>query len=235
MLWLQGMPEQAVLAAREGVDEALRLDHSLSLCFALVLAIPVALWSGDLAMARRCIGMMAERAARDRLAHWSFWARAFQAALQCHEGNGRAVTGAQAADALLRHPSCTGLHLDMLPTLHASLMTPASLARARNGQAGWAAAELLRCWGEQLVRVGAGAQAERVFRQALALAQRQGALAWELRAGTSLAQLLARRQGGRDAQRDAAAVLAPVLARYREGRGSRDVVTAQACLEHCSA
>lgn len=249
VLWLQGMPEQALLAAREGVDEALRLDHSVSLCFALVLAIPVALWSGDLPMARRCIAMMAERAARDRLAHWAFWARAFRAALQRHDGgtdgmgaemalSAISVNTAEPADALLRHPSCTGLHLDMLPTLHAGLMTPASLARARDGRAGWAAPELLRCWGEQLARVGAGAQAGRVFRQALALAHRQGALAWELRAGTSLAGLLSRQHAGADMGRhggDAAAVLAPVLARYREGGASRDVITAQACLERCSA
>lgn len=239
VLWLQGMPEQALLAAREGVDEALRLDHSVSLCFALVLAIPVALWSGDLAMARHCAGMMAERAARDRLAHWAFWARAFQAALRRHEG-GAAGAGAEPVDALLRHPSCTGLHLDMLPTLHAGLMTPASLARAHDGRAGWAAPELLRCWGEQLARVGAGAQAGRVFRQALELAHRQGALAWELRAGTSLAQLLLRQAGAGHASRkgsgsDAAAVLAPLLARYRGSNGSRDVVTAQACLQRCSA
>ncbi|MBB3222546.1 ATP-binding protein [Pseudoduganella umbonata] len=255
VLWLQGLPEQAVQAAREGVDEALRLDHSVSLCFALVLAIPVALWSGDLPMARHCIALMAERAARDRLAHWSFWARAFQAALQRHDAAGTKGIGLEPADALLRHPSCTGLHLDMLPTLHVDLMTPASLARAVDGRAGWAAPELLRCWGEQLVRVGATGQAGRVFRLALALAHRQGALAWELRAATSLARLLACRHrdggglprgahesehGGEDgseigSENGVAAVLAPLLARYREGHASRDVLTAQACLEHCSA
>jgi hypothetical protein len=121
----------------------------------------------------------------------------------------------------------------MLPTLHPGLMTPASLARATDGRAGWAAPELLRCWGEQLVRVGAGAQAERVFRQALALARRQGALAWELRAATSLAELLSLNRSRQE--HDAAAMLAPLLARYREGRGTRDVLTAQACLQRCSA
>jgi predicted ATPase/DNA-binding winged helix-turn-helix (wHTH) protein len=232
VLWLQGLPEQALLAAREGVDEALRLDHSVSLCAALVLAVPVALWSGDMPMARRCTAMMAKRAGRDRLAHWSFWARAFHAALQRHDGRSGGM-GTEPADALLRHPSCTGLHLDMLPTLHPGLMTPASLARATDGRAGWAAPELLRCWGEQLVRVGAGAQAERVFRQALALARRQGALAWELRAATSLAELLSLNRSRQE--HDAAAMLAPLLARYREGRGTRDVLTAQACLQRCSA
>ena len=254
VLWLQGQPEQAMLAAREGVDEALRLDHSVSLCFALVLAVPVAVWCGDLAMAQRCAAMMAERAGRDRLAHWAYWARAFHAVLRRHEGR-EGGTGIEPADTLLRHPSCTGLHLDMLPTLHGGLMTPASLARAVDGRAGWAAPELLRCWGEQLVRVGAEEQAGRVFRQALALARRQGALAWELRAGTSLAALqslrgAARRAGhdGGHGERedpghtpgpangeDAAAVLAPLLARYREGAATRDVIIARSCLERCSA
>ncbi|HEX8606419.1 MAG TPA: hypothetical protein VF774_27495, partial [Pseudoduganella sp.] len=246
VLWLQGQPEQAMLAAREGVDEAVRLDHSVSLCFALVLAVPVAVWCGDLAMARRCAAMMAERAGRDRLAHWAYWARAFHAVLQRHEGR-EGGTGIGPADALLRHPSCTGLHLDMLPTLHEGLMTPASLARAVDGRAGWAAPELLRCWGEQLVRLGAAEQAGRVFRQALALARRQGALAWELRAGTSLAGLQSLRGVGRHGGHtrgaatgpangeDAAAVLAPLLARYREGATTRDVIIARSCLERCSA
>ncbi|GGX81003.1 hypothetical protein GJV26_22905 [Massilia dura] len=242
VLWLQGRPEQALLAAREGIDEALRLDHSVSLCFALVFAVPVALWSGELAMARRCAAMMAERAARDRLAHWSFWAYAFDAALRRHE-RGENGTAPEPVDALLRHPSCTGLHLDMLPTLHGGLLTPASLARATDGRAGWAAPELLRCWGEQLARVGAARQAERVFRQALALAGRQGALAWELRAATSLARLLSPRgQGhideptsGSMSGYDPAALLAPLLARYREGEATRDVVMARACLERCPA
>lgn len=231
VLWLQGLPEQALQAARDGVDEALRLDHAISLCFALMLAVPVALWSGDLPMARRCVAMMAERAARDRLAHWAFWARAFEAALHRHDGR-RAGMGAEPVELLLRHPSCTGLHLDMLPTLHAGLMTPASLARAQDGRAGWAAPELLRCWGEQLARVGATGQAERVFRQALTLARQQGALAWELRAGTSLAELLSSRGA---AAPDSAALLARLLARYREGAATRDIVTARACLQRCSA
>jgi predicted ATPase len=233
VLWLQGLPEQALLAAREGVDEALRLDHAISLCFALVLAVPVALWSGELQMARRCTALMAERARRDRLAHWSFWARAFEAALQRHDGRTGGI-GAEPVDALLRHPSCTGLHLDMLPTLHAGLMTPASLARAMDGRAGWAAPELLRCWGGQLARVGAGAQAERVFRQALALARRQGALAWELRAATSLAELLALRGRGQGAA-VLEPLLAPLLARYREGFATRDVVSARSFLQRSSA
>lgn len=230
VLWLQGLPEQAMAVVRDGVEEALRLDHAVTLCFALAAAIPVALWSGDLALARCHIDMMADRAGRDRLAQWLFWARAFGAALRRCEHLGVDPRG-EPADALLRYPSCTGLHVDLLPTLHATLMSPAALDRAGDGRAGWAAPELLRCWGEQLVRVGAGAQAERVFRQALALAGEQGALAWEVRAGTSLAELLARR--GR--AHDGATVLAPLLARCREGRGTRDIVTAQACLRRCSA
>jgi hypothetical protein len=236
VLWLQGQPAQAMLAAREGVDEALRLDHSVSLCLALVLAVPVALWCGDLAMARRCAAMMAERAGRDRLAHWAYWARAFHAVLRRHEGRDGG-TGIEPAGMLLRHPSCTGLHLDTLPTLHAGLMTPASLARAVDGRAGWAAPELLRCWGEQLVRVGAEEQAARAFRQALALARHQGALAWELRAGTSLAALQSLRgpRRGTAHEEPAAALLAPLLARYREGEATRDVLTARSFLELCSA
>ncbi|TWI62489.1 putative ATPase [Pseudoduganella lurida] len=226
LLWLQGLPEQALAVARDGVDEAQRLGHAVSLCFALVLAVPVALWCGDLALARRCTALMEESARRDSLAHWQFWSRAFRAALQRHAGE-----PAEPADLLVRHPLCGGLLLDVLPTLHPGLLTPRALVRAEEGRAGWAGAELLRCWGEELVRVGALAQAERTFRRALALAQGQGALAWELRAATSLARLL----GARGAGRHGADVLGRAYARCTEGWQTRDVAAAAALLDRLAS
>jgi predicted ATPase len=94
----------------------------------------------------------------------------------------------------------------------------------------WASAELLRVKGELLLLQGgssAAATAEDHFRQALDWARRQGALSWELRAATSLAQLL--RDQGHAA--DALALLQPVYDRFSEGFDTTDLKAAKALLD----
>jgi predicted ATPase len=91
-------------------------------------------------------------------------------------------------------------------------------------------AELLRVKGELLLLRGeqeAAATAEDHFRQALDWARRQGALSWELRAATSLAQL--RHDQRRDA--DAMALLQPTYDRFTEGFDTADLKTAKALLD----
>ncbi|HEX4184423.1 MAG TPA: hypothetical protein VHY78_01035, partial [Stellaceae bacterium] len=94
----------------------------------------------------------------------------------------------------------------------------------------WPIAEFLRIRGELLLlqgAPGAAATAEDHFRQALDWARRQGALSWELRAATSLAQLLC--DQGRPAE--AAALLQPVYDRFTEGFDTSDLKAAKALLE----
>jgi predicted ATPase len=63
-------------------------------------------------------------------------------------------------------------------------------------------------------------------RQALDWASRQGALAWELRAATSFAQLLR----DQDRSADGMALLQPVYDRFAEGLDTADLRTARALL-----
>jgi predicted ATPase len=94
----------------------------------------------------------------------------------------------------------------------------------------WLAPELLRIRGEMLRlqdAPGAAAAAEAQFRQALETARPQGALAWELRAATSLARLL--RDGGRAAE--ARALLQPLHDRFTEGFDTADLKASGALLE----
>ena len=93
----------------------------------------------------------------------------------------------------------------------------------------WCQPELLRTKGELLLFQTAAATetAEDFFRQALDSARRQGALSWELRAATSLAQLL-RNQGH---HADAIAVLQPVHDRFIEGFDTADLKTARTLLD----
>ena len=61
-LWLQGHPDQAMAQARQAVEEAAAMDHSLTLAIALIWAISVFLWTGDLKSAEAYIDMLIARA-----------------------------------------------------------------------------------------------------------------------------------------------------------------------------
>ena len=69
--------------------------------------------------------------------------------------------------------------------------------------------------------------AERVLLEALAVAQRQGALAWELRSATSLARLW-QRQGH---YQRAWEVLEPIYARFTEGFATPDLLQVRDLLD----
>jgi len=102
---------------------------------------------------------------------------------------------------------------------------PATIRRADNGEAGWCQPELHRARGEWLLAhgaVGAAAAAEALFQRALDEARRQGALAWELRAATSLAGLWQR--GGR--AKEGVSLLSGVVQRFTEGSRTADMVAA---------
>ena len=94
----------------------------------------------------------------------------------------------------------------------------------------WAMPELLRVKGELLLlqrSPEATAAAENLLRQALDLAREQGALFWELRAATSLSQML--RDQGRSVE--AVALLQPVYDRFTEGFDTTDLKAAKALLD----
>jgi predicted ATPase len=107
------------------------------------------------------------------------------------------------------------------------------LAEARtvlevNGQ-GELLAEAYRLQGEFLLRQAAPdvAQAEACFQQALAIARRQQAKSWELRAATSLSRLL-QQQGNRA---EACDLLAPIYGWFTEGFDTADLHDAKVLLD----
>src|SRR4029453_15075988 len=89
--------------------------------------------------------------------------------------------------------------------------------------------EALRIKGEILLLAckGDDAEAENFFREALDLAGRQGALAWELRGAASLARL--RRRQGRAGE--ARAILASAYDRFVEGFETADLVAARRLID----
>jgi class 3 adenylate cyclase/tetratricopeptide (TPR) repeat protein len=89
----------------------------------------------------------------------------------------------------------------------------------------------LTCRGEMRLKVGRTELAETDFREAITLAQKMQAKAWELRATMSLARLLAS-QGRRD---EACAMLAAIYNWFTEGFDTADLKDAKALLEELQA
>jgi predicted ATPase len=95
----------------------------------------------------------------------------------------------------------------------------------------WAEAELLhRVPGDLLNAVGDQSGAERHYRQAIAVAERQSAKLFQLRASVSLARLW-RDQGKRAEARD---LLGPIYTWFTEGFDTPDLKNARALLDELS-
>ena len=86
---------------------------------------------------------------------------------------------------------------------------------------------MLKCRGELRLKQGQTELAAADFREAIALAQKMSAKAWELRATMSLARLLAR-EGRRD---EARAMLAEIYNWFTEGFDTADLKDAKALLD----
>jgi hypothetical protein len=223
ILWIQGLPDQAIRAGRKSLECALSTGHTLSLCLALTCICSVALWTGDVSEAKRLVAILLDHSSRYSLAYWQFWGRCFEAGLAVKTRKlsvGRTV---------LCDPLCSPAHEETLATLDEGLATKEVIARAENGLAGWCAAELLRIKAETLLSEGdatAGA-GEGLLQRSLDMAREQGALSWELRTATSLA----RHWHGQRRMWEAHDLLGSVLARFTEGFETTDLVKARILLE----
>ena len=226
ILWLEGLSEQAVTVANESLEYAAN-DCPTALCQSLALAAcPIAFWRGDHAAAQRLVANLIEQATRFRQEHWLDHGHCYSRELVDHNHTGEATdTGRH-----LPLPCCSkGLIADTLATIGSTVIENGQ-SSAPLSAGGWCAPEIARVRGEALRKehsVEAAAGAETLFEQSMQIAQRQGALAWQLRTAMSLATLWRdQRQGAR--ARD---LLASTYSRFAEGHGTRDLRQARSLLE----
>jgi len=243
VLWLQGLPEQAIAMAARLVEHAKADDHANSLCQALgYAACPIALWVGDLDLAERYISRLLETARRHELTLWNAVGRAHRGVRLIKRGDLRAglpelraafeecrvvPAGYRVLMFIAELPEALGRAGQISEAL---ATVDEAIDRAERTADGWIMAELLRVKGELLRFDDAPAAAESArgcFLQALQLAGTQEALSWELRAATSLATLY--RDQGRSA--DAIACLQPIYDRFAEGFRTADLIVAKRLLD----
>ncbi len=226
--WVLGEPEKASQMA----DDAFTLSgtNGLMNCYALGMGtIPVALWRGDLPLARTHIKRMYDLAQRHGLTYWAGWATNFKSILATVDSD--YVTGDEPATPF-HDLDLEPLQLDQAGTFHNSLAGAQVLHRVETGLVRWNAPEILRAHGETLLAAGLAPpeKAETLFLRSLEMAQRNKAVSWQLRTATSLARLW----GYQGRVAEARTLLADTLARFSEGFGDSDVIGGEALLKDLS-
>lgn len=223
VFWMQGQGERAMALATECLRNAQDSRFPAALSQALCLAaLPVALWQGQDRFAGTLLAQLETHLAQHPQQYWAPWLEGLQQLMTLRTQPQVLVTPLpDLKDAKL---------LDHLASFGAWGHHEQAMARWRQGMVGWSGPELLRIQGELLLRHDAPeaqAAGEAAFTEALALARKQGAHAWALRASNSLARL--RLAQGRAA--DARTLLAPWLGRLDAMGDSADAAQTRLLLD----
>jgi predicted ATPase len=241
VLWSLGHPQQARQRMEEALTLARELSHPHSLAFVLVFAAVLHHLCGEVQVASVQTEAVTRLAAEHGIAQWFAggtilrgWAvaaqgQATEGIAQIHQG----LAAWRAAWAECLRPYWLALLAEAYaagddPTggLHA---LAEALALIETTGERWYEAELHRLKGEFLLLNSQEQQGEAAacFQQALAIARRQQAKSWELRAAMSLSRLW--QQQGKQAE--AHTLLAPIYAWFTEGFETADLQEAKALLE----
>ena len=241
ILWVQGFAERALIEVEENVRETAAVVYLPSFWSVLCdAALTIAFLSGDFAAMDHYAAMLQPHMGDDRMAIRRGFVEWLEGVAKIKRGDvgaglpllrtglaHRRMPGRRAQLVFVLGQSAEALAWAGLPGEAMSTVEEGLELQERAGPI-WQLPELLRIQGEiSLMQGQAGAMAEKCFEEAVALAHEHGALAWELRAASSLARLH-QRQGRSALARD---VLAPVYERFTEGFATADLQQAKALLE----
>jgi predicted ATPase len=240
-LWLRGLSDSALEVAQRAVDEASTLNQPVDVCISLIYGESVFMWRGDWDEARRVIDMLREHAQRHSLSPYQAVAlalegellvktdrakdgcRLLQQATSTLKAERHTILATVFAGALAEGLAATGAIAAALATLEEAL------AEARRRGATFDLPELLRMKAAVLAMQSPSDDraVDELLSEAIELARRQGALAWELRALTTLA----REKLKRGARGDHLKNLSAVCAKLTEGLQTADLRAARDLLE----
>jgi predicted ATPase len=235
-LWLQGYPDQAVERARLTVKDAACIDHPVTLSVALVWAISVFLWTGDLRSADEHVRWLITHAESHTLSPYLAAARGFEGELAIRCGNPEngvdSLKGCFEALRAARYEllttafsiacvqglAATGRFADGMTRIDETIRSVET-----NGDYSYMP-ELLRLKGRLLFSISKSRSrdAETCFMQSLELSHRQGARALVLRAAVDLSELWASQKRPAKAR----ALLQPVFEQFAEGFDTMDLKAA---------
>jgi predicted ATPase len=243
-LWVLGLPDQALARSHEALTVAQERSHPYSAAMALGWAAMIRQFRREMhathERAEATVTLCTEQGFAFYLALGTIlrgWALAEKGAGE--EGMAQICQGSATWRATGTE-ACRPYFLALLAEAQGkmgraeeglSVLTEALILVDKIGERSWEA-ELHRLQGELLLKraVPDAQQAEACFQQALAVAHRQQAKAWELRAATSLSRLW-QQQGKKDEARE---LLAPIYSWFTEGFDTADLQEAKALLEELS-
>ncbi|WP_445219491.1 ATP-binding protein [Bradyrhizobium sp. Pa8] len=240
-LWLQGRPADARQLARQTVTEAAQMDHPITLCIALIWAVSIDLWSGDLDGAEENIDRFIAHAETRSMGPYLAVGRGVKGELAIRRGD--AAGGVATIRACLRELHDAGYEL-LTTTFNIALvhgllalgqiersarLIDDAIGLVEQGGDHLYMPELLRMKGNVLLSLPQPAtdEAENHFRRSLDLSRRSDAKAWELRAAIDLAKLIA----GRGQRADAKRLLRSALGGFSDGSQTSDIGIANKLLE----
>ncbi len=242
VLCLRGFADRAAVEAQASIEGA--IERRVSFCYALYFGLcRTTFMTGDLAAARRAIGLLNQTATSSNIPFMRVVARFLEGKLLVARGEfASGIAVLRDAFEVCRRNGWRASYPEFMGALAEGLAglgrpdealgaVDDAVASAGHGVQGqvWFVPELLRIKGELLPRQDAdrgGAAAEDCFDQAAEMAREQGALFWELRIALSLARLKLA-QGRHAEARD---VLQPVYDRFTEGFAIADLRAARAVL-----
>lgn len=240
-LWLQGRPALARQLAQQTVGEAAQMDHPITLCIALIWAVSIDLWSGDLDAAEANIDRFITHAESRSMGPYLAVGRGVKGELAIRRGD--AKNGVETISRSLQELHESGYEL--LTTTFNIALVQGYLALGqieRSAQLIDDAIRLVEQSGDHLYRPellrmkckvllsrpqSNIEEMEASLLQSLELSRRTGAKAWELRAAIDLAQLLADRQRGKQAT----PLLQSALEGFAEDSETADIAAAGALLK----
>ncbi|MCP3372915.1 ATP-binding protein [Bradyrhizobium cajani] len=239
--WLQGRSAEALQLARQTVADAAQMDHPITLCIALIWAVSIDLWSGDLDGAEENIDRFIAHAESRSMGPYLAVGRGVKGELAIRRGD--AAAGVETIRACLRELHDAGYEL--LTTTFNIALVQGLLALGEVEQSAGLIDEAIHLVDEsgdhlympELLRLKAGVllvlpepdpgEAEGHLMQSLELGRRKGARAWELRTAIDLAQLL----GKQRRRRDAKLLLQSALEGVVEGSETADIRAANELLQ----
>jgi predicted ATPase len=238
--WLHGMPQKALAGIESNVTEAASLDYVLTFCTLLSeAALPVAYYCGDFAAVDRYAAMLRSLDTDAAKVAWQGYAECFEGAVAIRRGEISSGIRTMHNGINLRRAPGKRWHLVLLLGIladalafagldgDASAVVDEALTLGEGTGVEWLRPELLRIKGEVLAQQGSIHAAFDCLQRATALAEAHGALAWELRAATSLARLH-RTRGMAGLART---VIIPVYERFTVGELASDLRQARELLE----
>lgn len=236
--WMNGHPDYAAATARDAVEKAGGLRHLVSQSNAIAMAaLPVSLWNGDLLSLDHYQAKLKSIVELENIAIWGPDQQFHEAALRELRGEQQAVSDLRTAiEAIIECGLCSriamklGILADAL--IRQGRLDEASnaLARAFHYQASqgerWCRCELQRLEASILRRAGEASRSENLLEVALDEARAIGAVSFELRVASDLANHYIEL----DRCKDAISLLDPVYRKFSEGFTTRDLTTASQLL-----